>query len=81
VCTPRLDEDSVEFVELSLCSCHRAESLLGQFLGLLILAVPQQLHDTALVRGEAADFTDDALDERRILSLKALAMGWLWFPL
>lgn len=42
--------------------------LLGELLGLLVLRVPQQLHDSLLVRGESSDLSDDRLDEGLLLA-------------
>lgn len=38
-------------------------SLLGKLTGPLVLSVPQQLDDAALIRGKTGDFADDVTDE------------------
>jgi hypothetical protein len=53
-CSPRLDDDTVELVDLSLGAGEGAEPLLGQLPGALILAVAEQFDNAALVRGETS---------------------------
>jgi hypothetical protein len=45
--------------------------LLGELLGLLVLRVPQQLHNSLLVRGESSDLSDDRLDEGLLLAISS----------
>lgn len=40
-----------------------AHSLLGELAGTLVLGVPQQFDDTALVGGETGDLLDDVADK------------------
>jgi hypothetical protein len=40
-----------------------AHSLLGELAGTLVLGVPQQLDDTALIGGETGDLLDDVADK------------------
>lgn len=44
--------------------------LLGQLPGLLVLGVPQQFHDSLLVRRETGDLSNDILDEKLLLAVK-----------
>ena len=61
--TTHFGNDRAEFFNLLLGARQRTETLLGEFSGTLILAVLEQFHDTALVRGEAGNFSDEAADE------------------
>jgi hypothetical protein len=45
-----------------------ADPLLGELPGLLVLGVPQQLHDSLLVRGETGNLSDDVPDEDLLLA-------------
>ena len=44
------------------------DPLLGELPGLLVLGVPQQLHDSLLVRGETGNLSDDVPDEDLLLA-------------
>ncbi len=54
--------------------------LLGELLGLLVLRVPQQLHDSLLVRGESSDLSDDRLDESLLLAEDQSQSSYPIFP-
>ena len=47
----------------------RTDPLLGELPGLLVLGVPQQLHDSLLVRGETGNLSDDVPDEDLLLAI------------
>jgi hypothetical protein len=59
----RLGNDLGHLVHLSLRAAERTEPLLRQLAGALVLAVPQQFDDAALIGGETRDFADDLADE------------------
>ena len=60
---PRLGNDLGHLVHLSLRTAKRTESLLRQLARALVLAVPQQFDDAALIWGKARDFADNLADE------------------
>lgn len=47
---------------------NQTHPLLGELLGLLVLGVPQQLHDSLLVRREAGNLSDDRPDKSLLLA-------------
>lgn len=47
---------------------NQTHPLLGELLGLLVLGVPQQLHDSLLVRREPGNLSDDRLDKGLLLT-------------
>jgi hypothetical protein len=51
--TARLGDDALELVDLLLGTAEGTEPLLGELTGTLVLAVTEQLNDTALVGGKA----------------------------
>ena len=53
---------------------HRPDThpLLGQLPGLLVLGVPQQFHDSLLVRRETGDLPNDVLDEELLLTVDTI---------
>ena len=61
--SPRLGNDLGHLVHLSLRTAERTKSLLRQLSCALVLAVPQQFDDTALIRGETRDFADNLADK------------------
>ena len=61
---PRLGDDLGHLVHLSLGAAEGTEPLLRQLARTLVLAVPEQFDDAALVGGQAGDFADDLADER-----------------
>lgn len=73
--TTLLNNDSRELLNLPLGSEEGTEPLLGELLGLLVLGVPQQLHDSLLVRREPGNLSDDRLDKGLLLSLDTLLVG------
>lgn len=75
--TSLLLDDVGEFLELSLGSEERTEPLLGQLPGLLVLGVPQQFHNSLLVRRETGNLPNDVLDEKLLFSLDTLSVGRL----
>jgi transcriptional regulator GlxA family with amidase domain len=51
--TAGVGDDALELVDLLLGTAEGTEPLLGELTGALVLAVAQQLDDTALVGGKA----------------------------
>lgn len=47
---------------------NQTHPLLGELLGLLVLGVPQQLHDSLLVRREPGNLSDDRPDKSLLLA-------------
>jgi len=78
--TPLLLDDGLQLLELSLGSEESSEPLLGELPGLLVLGVPQQLHDSLLVRGETGNLSDDVPNEDLLLGLLSLGVGRLGGP-
>jgi len=78
-CTPAFCQDSSQLFQLALCTKEGTEPFLRQFPRLLILVVPQQLHNTSLVRGKANDLSDDTFHERIALLLDAFPLCGLQF--
>lgn len=62
-------DDVGELLDLALGAEECAETLLGELLGLLVLGVTEQFHNTLLVGGESSDLTDDVLDEGLLLAV------------
>jgi len=60
---PRLGNDLGHLIHLSLRTSKRTKSLLRQLARTLVLAVPQQFDDAALVGCKTGDFADDVADE------------------
>lgn len=52
--------------------------LLGELLGLLVLGVPQQLHDSLLVRRESGNLSDDRPDKGLLLAFKEKLAPKTW---
>lgn len=73
--TTLLDNDGRELFNLPLGSEESTEPLLGELLGLLVLGVPQQLHDSLLVRRESGNLSDDRPDKGLLLGLETLLVG------
>jgi hypothetical protein len=66
--TTTLHQHSIELLELLLCATHSSQTLLGQLTGTLILAVLEQLHNTALIRSETGHLANQVTDELDTLS-------------
>jgi hypothetical protein len=73
--TARLGDDALELVDLLLGTAEGTEPLLGELTGTLVLAVAQQLDDSALVGGKASNLLDDLTDESGALAEVALGAG------
>lgn len=76
---PLGSEESTELQQLvsrrhhtsPLCRVYKENQthpLLGELLGLLVLGVPQQLHDSLLVRREPGNLSDDRPDKSLLLA-------------
>jgi hypothetical protein len=73
--TARLGDDALELVDLLLGTAEGTEPLLGELTGTLVLAVTEQLNDTALVGGKASNLLDNLTDESGALAEVALGAG------
>lgn len=70
-----LGDDALELVDLLLGTAEGTESLLGELTGTLVLAVSEQLNDSALVGGKTSNLLDDLTDESGALAQVTLGPG------
>lgn len=73
--TAGIGDDALELVDLLLGTAEGTESLLGELTGTLVLAVAEQLDDSALVGGKTRNLLDDLTDEGGALAQVALGAG------
>lgn len=66
--TASVGDDALELIDLLLGTAKGTEALLGKLTGTLILAVAEQLDDSALIGGKTSNLLDDLTDESGALA-------------